>query len=94
MAENSVRAAVSEEDITKASQVAIEEMDETPVEKTASAIDRTIEPAAGPEPEVRVPEVWRATLKNGIRVYGTENRELPLVSMSVVIAGGAHGDDI
>ena len=94
MAENSVRAAVSEEDITKASQVAIEEMDETPVEKTASAIDRTVEPAAGPEPEVRVPEVWRATLKNGIRVYGTENRELPLVSMSVVIAGGAHGDDI
>jgi len=43
---------------------------------------------------VRVPEVWRATLKNGIRVYGTENRELPLASISVVIAGGAMADDI
>ncbi len=32
--------------------------------------------------------------ENGIRVYGTVNRELPLVSMSVVIAGGALVDDI
>lgn len=94
MAENSFRAVVNEEDITKASQVAIDDILETAVEKTPSAIDRTTEPPAGPEPEVRVPEVWRATLKNGIRVYGTENRELPLVSMSVVIAGGALADDI
>jgi zinc protease len=94
MAENSVRATVNEEDITKASQVAIEDILETPVEKTASVIDRTVEPAAGPEPEVRVPEVWRATLKNGIEVYGTVNRELPLVSMSIVLAGGARLDDI
>lgn len=94
MAENSARATVNEEDITKASQVAIEDIRETPVEKTASVIDRTVEPAAGPEPQVRVPEVWRATLKNGIEVYGTENRELPLVSMSIVLAGGAQLDDI
>ena len=94
MAENSVMATVNEEDITKASQVAIEDIRETPVEKTVSVIDRTVEPAAGPEPEVRVPEVWRATLKNGIKVYGTDNRELPLVSMSVVLAGGAQLDDI
>ena len=94
MAENSVRATVNEEDITKASQVVIEDIRETPVEKTASVIDRTVEPEAGPEPEVRVPEVWRATLKNGIEVYGTVNRELPLVSMSIVLAGGAQLDDI
>ncbi len=94
MAENSVRAEVSEEDITKASQVAIDDILETAVEKTPSTIDRTKEPPAGPEPEVRVPEVWRATLKNGIRVYGTENRELPLVTMNIVIAGGALADDI
>lgn len=94
MAENSERAVVIEEDITKASQVAIDDILETEVEKTPSAIDRTTEPPAGPEPEVHVPEVWKATLKNGIEVYGTENRELPLVSMSVVIAGGALVDDI
>ena len=94
MAGNSVKADVSEEDITKASQVAIDEILETEVVKTPSAIDRTTEPPSGPEPEVKVPGVWKATLKNGISVYGTENRELPLVSMSVVIAGGALADDI
>ena len=94
IADNSVKADVNEEDITKASQVAIDDILETAVDKTPSVIDRTMEPPAGPEPEVRVPEVWRATLKNGIRVYGTENRELPLVSMSVVISGGALADDI
>lgn len=94
MAENSVKATVNEEDITKASQVAIEDIGEIQVKKTVSVIDRTVEPAAGPEPEIRVPEVWKATLKNGIKVYGTENRELPLVSMSIVIAGGAQLDDI
>ena len=94
MAGNSEKANVSEEDITKASQVAIDEILETEVVKTPSAIDRTTEPPSGPEPEVKVPGVWKATLKNGIRVYGTENRELPLVSMSVVIAGGALADDI
>ena len=94
MAGNSEKADVSEEDITKASQVAIDEILETEVVKTPSAIDRTTEPPSGPEPEVKVPGVWKATLKNGIRVYGTENRELPLVSMSVVIAGGALADDI
>ncbi|TNF37237.1 MAG: insulinase family protein, partial [Bacteroidetes bacterium] len=94
MAGNSEKANVSEEDITKASQVAIDEILETEVVKTPSAIDRTTEPPSGPEPEVKVPGVWKVTLKNGIRVYGTENRELPLVSMSVVIAGGALADDI
>ena len=94
MAGNSEKADVSEEDITKASQVAIDEILETEVVKTPSAIDRTTEPPSGPEPEVKVPGVWKATLKNGISVYGTENRELPLVSMSVVIAGGALADDI
>jgi len=94
MAENSVKGVVSEEDITKASQVAINDILETEIAKTPSVIDRTKEPPSGPEPEVRVPEVWKATLKNGIRVYGTVNRELPLVSMSVVISGGALVDDI
>ena len=77
MAGNSEKANVSEEDITKASQVAIDEILETEVVKTPSAIDRTTEPPSGPEPEVKVPGVWKATLKNGISVYGTENRELP-----------------
>lgn len=94
MAENSLKAEVNEEDITKASQVEIADLPATEVEKTPSVIDRTAEPPAGPEPEVRVPEVWKATLANGIEVYGIVNSEMPLVSMTMEIAGGASLDDL
>lgn len=94
MAENSVKAEVNEEDITRASQVEIADLPETQVEKTPSGINRTAEPQAGPEPEVRVPEIWKATLANGIEVYGITNREMPLVSMTMEIAGGASLDDV
>jgi len=94
MADNSVKAIVSEEDITKASQVAIDDIPAGEVAKTPSVIDRAAEPAAGPEPEVKVPEVWKATLANGIEVIGISNSELPLVSMNLVISGGALLDRI
>jgi zinc protease len=94
MAENSTEASVSEEDITKASQVEIDNIAAETVAKTQSAIDRTVEPAAGPEPEVRTPEVWKARLANGIEVIGISNSELPLVSMNLVIAGGALLDRV
>lgn len=94
MAENSVKAEVNEEDITKASQVEIADLPETEVVKTPSGINRVAEPPAGPEPEVKVPEVWRATLANGMEVYGIVNREMPLVSMTMEIAGGASLDDL
>ena len=46
------------------------------------------------EPEVNVPAIWKATLSNGIEVYGIQNNELPLVSISMVITGGAYLDKI
>ena len=94
MADNSVKATVSEEDITKASQVAIDGIPAGDVTKTPSAIDRAVEPPSGPEPEVKVPEVWKATLANGIQVIGISNSELPLVSMNLVISGGALLDRV
>jgi zinc protease len=93
-ASGSMKAEIREENITEASQVDIAQAgNEQPV-KSPSALDRTVEPPAGPEPEVKVPQVWKAELKNGIQVYGIENSELPLVSMKIVIDGGASCDDI
>lgn len=94
MAENSLPAGIKEENITQASKVEIADTSEGQIEKTASVIDRTTEPLAGPEPEVKVPEIWKATLANGIEVCGIQNTELPLVSMNMVIAGGALLDKI
>lgn len=94
IAENSVPAGIKEEDITEASQVEIAETTGETVQKSPSAIDRTVEPPAGKEPELTVPEIWKAELANGIEIYGIENRELPLVNMRIVIEGGVAQDDI
>jgi len=88
IAENSVPAGVKEENINEASQVEIAKTGDDKIVKTASSIDRTVEPPAAKEPEVNVPEIWKATLANGIKVYGIQNKELPLVNLSLVINGG------
>ncbi len=57
-------------------------------EKTPSKIDRSIEPPYGETPKLAVPEVYEDTLENGIRVFGIENNEVPLVRFELVINGG------
>ncbi|HUX57002.1 MAG TPA: pitrilysin family protein [Bacteroidales bacterium] len=94
VAENSVAAGVKEENINEASQVEIAQGGDDKIEKTPSTIDRINEPPAGKEPEITVPEIWKASLANGIQVYGIENRELPLVSINMAINGGVYQDDI
>ncbi len=94
VAENSVPADVKEENIKEASKVIIAPADNEKIAKTPSSIDRTVEPPVGKPPEVKVPEVWKATLSNGIKVYGIENKKLPLVDFSLVISGGVQQDKI
>ena len=94
IAENSVAAGIKEEDINAASQVEIAGPANEKVEKTPSVIDRTVEPPAGKAPEVNIPTVWKATLANGIQVFGIENKELPLVELRMVIDGGVLQDKI
>jgi zinc protease len=50
--------------------------------------DRSVMPAAGPNPVLKTPAFWTKTLKNGIRVIGSESNELPLVSLTVKLPGG------
>ncbi|MBK8883869.1 MAG: insulinase family protein [Bacteroidales bacterium] len=92
MADNSAPAGVKEENINEASQVEIDESGEDKFDRTSSAIDRTVEPTLNPDPEVNVPVIWNATLANGIRVYGIQNKELPLVDMGIEINGGVYQD--
>ena len=92
IADASIPAGVKEEDINEASQVEIAGTGEEKIEKTSSSFDRTVEPPAEKAPEVNVPAVWKATLANGIMVYGIQNQELPLVELSLVINGGVLQD--
>jgi zinc protease len=94
IAENSIPAGVKEENINEASQVEIAAAGEEKIIKTPSSIDRTIEPMAGKAPEVKLPVIWKATLANGIRVHGIENKELPLVDIDLNIEGGFYQDKV
>jgi zinc protease len=92
--ENSIPAGIKEENINEASQVEIAGNAEEKIVKTSSSIDRTVEPPAGRPPDVKLPVTWRATLANGLRVYGIQNKELPLVEINLTINGGVYQDKI
>ena len=59
-------------------------------ERTSSKIDRSIEPAyMANTPQTRIPEIWRTTLSNGIKVAGITQNEIPMVNMTISIDGGS-----
>jgi len=92
---NSIPAHIEEEDITQATTVVQTEDEGTEeIPKTPSAIDRSIEPPLGPDPQVTIPAIWTASLSNGLEIYGIEQKELPIVTFNLVITGGFKADDI
>lgn len=62
--------------------------------RTPSRFDRTVEPQAGPRPQVRLPAIWTARLADGLAVSGIENRELPLVRFELSLDGGRLFDEL
>ncbi len=50
--------------------------------------DRSKRPPMGPNPIVKVPEFWTADFDNGLKIIGTENDEIPTVSLQLTINGG------
>ena len=55
-------------------------------------IDRTQLPALGQPPEVRFPEVQRATLANGLELVLMERHAAPLVNMVLAVDAGVAAD--
>jgi zinc protease len=86
--ENSVNAGIVEEDVTKAAEVKVTASGEEPYTKTPTLFDRSVQPPAGPDPEITIPAVWTSSLANGMKIYGIKQSELPLVQYSIVISGG------
>ena len=56
--------------------------------KAKDNFDRAVMPPNGPNPVVKVPAFWRKDWENGIKFIGSENSELPTVTLSVKIPGG------
>ena len=94
IAEGSVNAGIIEEDITNAAEVKAVDEAEEPIVKTPAKFDRSVKPPLGPDPSLTIPAVWTSALSNGIKIWGIEQNELPLVNYSIVIDGGHIVEDI
>ncbi|MBT8472406.1 MAG: insulinase family protein, partial [Marinicaulis sp.] len=57
-------------------------------EPTPSSFDRTVEPDFGEPYTLPTQDVWRASLDNGVEIYGIESNETPLVYFSMRIDAG------
>ena len=57
-----------------------------------AGFDRTRPPVLGPAPVLTVPTVRSGRLENGVALRVVEHRELPLVQVTLVIAGGSRLD--
>ena len=57
-------------------------------QKPTDKFDRSAIPGNGPNPVVNVPKFWKKEQTGGIRIIGRENKELPLVTLSVYVPGG------
>jgi zinc protease len=57
-------------------------------EKTPSTFDRSIEPPYGETPSLAIPKVYESSLKNGLKIFGIESNEVPLVRFNITIDGG------
>ncbi|HMQ02457.1 MAG TPA: pitrilysin family protein [Pyrinomonadaceae bacterium] len=90
----SKKAEVVEEPIVQGAEAAVDPNVTAEYERTPSSFDRSIEPPYGPEAKVRVPSVWAHKLSNGMRIFGIQNDEVPLVQYEIVIDGGQLLDDI
>ncbi|MBD0287474.1 MAG: insulinase family protein, partial [Flavisolibacter sp.] len=56
--------------------------------KAKDNFDRKKMPGNGPAPVIKVPAFWRKDLASGAKVIGTQNTELPTVTISITIPGG------
>jgi zinc protease len=85
---NSKEAIIKEEKIVQGAEENFDPKIAAKYTKTPSKINRSVEPPYGKSPALSVPNVWKEELSNGIKVFGIENSEVPLVRFNLVIDGG------
>lgn len=62
--------------------------------KAKDTFDRSKEPAAGANPVVKVPAIYKESLPNGLRVIGTKSDELPMVTVQINVKAGQVMEDM
>jgi zinc protease len=82
------KAEVVEEKVVQGAEAAVDPSANAAYAKTPSTFDRSKEPAYGAPLAIKVPQVWDATMPNGMHVNGIQNSEVPLVQFDIAIDGG------
>ena len=91
--DGSTKAAVVEEAIVPGAEGTIDASAQAAYPHTPSSFDRSKEPPYGKAPQVKIPVIWNEQLANGLRVYGIENKEVPLMQFELVMEGGQLLED-
>ena len=60
----------------------------------STVINRSVQPAKGPNPVVKVPPFWKKELKNGLRMIGTQNTEIPVTTVRLSVDCGHHLESV
>ena len=89
----SVKSNVDEEKIVSGAEQQFDSFIVATYDKTPSSFDRSQEPVYGEKSTLTPPSVWQHTLPNGLKIYSIENTEVPLVQLSINIAGGMLFDN-
>lgn len=56
--------------------------------------DRSVKPASGPSPVINVPDYWKETFANGMKVIGAKNDEIPKVYLRLGVKAGHRYESI
>ncbi len=89
----STQAKVVEEQIVEGAEEEFDASITAEYERTPSSFDRSVEPPYGPTPKVVVPSVWKSTMPSGLKLWGIQNGEVPLVQFQLGIRGGMLLED-
>lgn len=57
-------------------------------------LDRTKRPEGKPAPVIHLPEIQKASLKNGLQIWLVESHKLPLVALNLVVQAGSDHDPL
>ena len=92
--DGSVRAEVVEEPIVQGAENSLDQLErDVKFEKTASTIDRSINPDLDGDLSFSPPAINDASLSNGMKVFHIYQDELPMAQFSLRIKGGMFLDD-
>lgn len=91
--EDAVAANIVEEPIIEGAEEIFDASVTSSYQRTPSTFDRTQEPPYGPKPLLQLPAITESVLGNGLRVYASQDQELPLVQFELAVDGGLLLED-